>query len=154
MGIPIIIIRPPTLSCPRCSTTLRRGKPSFGPTKVVCGKCGQLIETTLTPWSNLSFTRKILAAISEVIAPSRWGPSCYVLLLNFILLMVFGFLVTVCVALFAGEQGLFGPACWGLLFGGIFIYLIVTVTRLARLTRESNHYSQTGEPPKWEAGIW
>ncbi len=154
MGLPIIIIRPPTLSCPRCHTTLRRGTPRFGPARVVCANCGQLVETNLTPWSDLTSARKVSAVVSEIIAPSRWGKSCYVLLINFILCMVLVLMVSMCAFAFSGEQGLFGTAFWAVIALSMLVYLAVTARRLARLIKESNHYSLNREPPTWKAGVW
>lgn len=91
MGIPIILIRPATMQCPECGEILRRGEPRFGPARIKCGKCGQIINSGLTPWKEKSFLSKCAIAFSELIAPSRWGKSCFVILINCMLCAVFVF---------------------------------------------------------------
>jgi hypothetical protein len=156
--IPIILIRPPTLTCGRCRTLLKRGKPRFGPAKIACGNCGLVIETGLTPWADLSLIKKAFVAIGEVIAPSRWGPFFFVLLLNTLLLLLFGLVFACILNVLLTAVAETSTAAADVL-GGVLVGLVVLGTisllvyRLVCLIKESNEYSRTGVPVVWKARI-
>jgi hypothetical protein len=117
-----------------------------------------VLETGLTPWADLSLVRKAFVALGEVIAPSRWGAFFYVLLLNFVLLLVLGmfcacvsFVFVEIVSSVLGDAG--SAVGWGIIGIAVLGIAALPVIRLVLLIVESNAYSRTGVPPVWKAGI-
>lgn len=156
----IAYIRPAQMSCPDCRTILKRGRPRFGPEIIKCRNCGREIRTGLTGWSHLSPAEKVFIGISEIIAPSRFGPVLYSLifefLIGFLLCIPIGcLLVSIHDPLTALVSQNFATFIEFSLVGLLLLIIIAALTaRLIRLVKESNEFSKTNIPPEWKAGVW
>jgi hypothetical protein len=152
-----IWVHSPTLTCERCGTPLKRGKPRFGPAEIVCGNCGIVRKTSLTSWTNLSPVEKVFAALGEVVAPSLWQPFGNVLMLNFFRLLIYASLLALVLYALQAAISEASPAAANVLEGimvGLFAIGMISrpVYRLICLIKESNEYSRTSVPPVWKGG--
>lgn len=139
--------------CPHCYREIMAGQHRFGPAKVVCYGCKQVIETGLTPWAELSTGRKLLLALSELIVPS-WNRPVWAFLGN---LFAWWF-VSGAIALL-GHFTLSSVLSSGstntsidskvLIFAAFSGFILVPGLRLIRMIVESNRHSKSRIPPVW-----
>jgi hypothetical protein len=156
--IPIFLVRPATLTCPYCQALLKRGKPRFGPDAIKCGNCAREIKTGLSPWLKFSPRDRFFLGLGELFAPSRWGTVLTALLLELVICPA-TVIVFACPGLFihAIASAIFSDMAATIIVSIIFSILplgllALSFSRLTRMIKESNEYSQTGLPPSWRAG--
>jgi hypothetical protein len=111
--------------CPGCSSRLRGGWPSFGPSQVKCGYCGTSIDTRLVGWNEGPFSsplRKVGLVLTEILVPTCMGYKEPVprFLLNLLWLL---------------------PT---------FLLPVLPVLRLVKMINESKSYDKTKVSPEWK----
>ncbi|NLS75630.1 MAG: HEAT repeat domain-containing protein [Chloroflexi bacterium] len=139
------------MACGNCTSKLTNGQRRFGPAQVRCGNCGALNETGLRPWNKLSAGQKTMQAIGEVVWPSwlavRGFDGVVVGLVTQFTLWFFAMLPLMMVGMIVlGESS---SRISNLMPVGLMIYPGLLVWRLAKLVRESDDCTATGEPPTW-----
>jgi hypothetical protein len=139
--------------CPHCGHLLSGGQRRFGPPQIRCGRCGAVLQTGLAAWADLSPVRKILAAVEEIILPS-WinAVGCTGLLVKaFTQLFLWAIVQMPLILIVTGSDPKMGNAISVLLVGivGPLLYPALLAMRLGRMIRESQAYTQRGDPPVW-----
>lgn len=139
--------------CPHCWREIMAGRHRFGPAKVVCYSCKQVLETGLTPWADLSTGRKLLLALSELIVPS-WNRPIWAFLGNlFAWWFVSGAIALLghftLSSVLSSESISTSIESQVLIFAAILGFILVPGLRLIRMIVESNKYSRSGIPPVW-----
>ena len=84
--------------------------------EVCCSNCTSIIRTGLKEWEEFSLINQIGIAISEMIAPSRFGKVFYSFLFYNLVIIAIGFFVVLLllpIGLFAvSESSFFGCQSW------------------------------------------
>ncbi len=135
----------PAMECQACYAKIPGRPPRFGPPKVICGLCGEILETGLTPWSQLSFFRKALAIAEESVAPSFLGKAPFGALVVFL-----SSCVCCSVAFFVADSKT-PYLVWPLCLGAIGLYLAASTVPLLRRILNSRRAEKHGEIPVWRA---
>ena len=139
--------------CPRCGGRLRRGIRRFGPAQVVCGHCGDTINTGLDDWSGYSLVRKVAAILGQIVWPSFYrGTSPAVSMVTF--LFHWAMISTPLTGLFLLVSAALGrkvdvpeeviPSFFIMAAYPLFFFIW-----LARTVREARRFSGTDSPPTW-----
>ncbi len=135
------------IRCSNCGQILRRGIPRFGPKEVGCSNCNTINRTGLKEWKDFSLISQIGIAITEIIAPSRFGKIFYSFLFYSLVIIVIGFFSSVA---FIAKW----PFCGiGILVFWVPVLVGGPILRLIRLIKESNKYSETKVPPLWKKSV-
>ena len=133
--------------CNNCDQILRRGIPRFGPKEVTCSNCNTINRTGLKEWEEFSLINQIGIAISEIIAPSRFGKVFYSFLFYNLVIIAIGFF---CSVAFIANW----PFCGiGILVFWVPVMVGGPIIRIIRLINESNRYSETKVPPVWKKSV-
>jgi hypothetical protein len=139
--------------CPHCNNKLIGGQRRFGPAQVRCGHCDAVLQTGLDEWADLSTTRRISAAIEEIVLPSWIGAAgCTGLLLKaltqlFLWAVVPSPLYFIAMILDPNMQSIATVLLF--IVVGPLVYPALLAVRLVRMIRESQAHTRRGEIPVW-----
>ena len=144
-------------ACPNCGQRLKLGRPRFGPEKVVCGNCGETLETHLASWESLGAGQKTKQVFGELFAPSYVGAYWSITGLAYALINL-AFLAMVFVGLAFIFSTLFDFSAYNMTLGvgelivGSLVTLAYPFKHLQREIDGSANYAKTGAAPTWFVG--
>jgi hypothetical protein len=132
--------------CPFCKQEIKKGYHRFGPTRVICCNCGNVLETGLTPWNNLSAGKKLYYCFLELIIPS-WECPVKAFIGNIMIWYFIANLIGFCLYYLFGSKP--EQIRLDVLISGTIALFLVPGLRLIILISESNKFSSTNKPPVW-----
>jgi hypothetical protein len=146
--MPTYTIRSQKLTCPSCSSVVKTGNlPRFGPARATCHRCKTTFLTGLSTWHDLSLAEKLWAGIAEIIAPSFIGPFFPALLINLLVIVLFG-ACGMSFVIVPNSNATEGAVTNGAIVG-LLIWPVFLVVRLIWMVLASYRYSKQGVPPIW-----
>jgi hypothetical protein len=141
------------VQCPQCDAQIARGHRRFGPGQVRCYNCKAVLQTGLPSWAGLSPQQKRRVVLLELLVPSWNRPvSAFIGNLTACILVSIWFATIPCALISAYGYGKAWQAAAIvalLVIAPLVGVLLVPGLRLWRMIRESDHYTETGEPPIW-----
>jgi uncharacterized protein (DUF983 family) len=138
-------------TCTACGNKIRNGFRRFGPAQVNCYFCGKTIQTSLTPWQDLTQNQKVSMTLAELLAPSWNYPGVTLVLTLFFGILVGGAIVIMPLVFLFRNSHIPDWLTCSLYCPSILVYILLfNGTRLLKMISESNKYSMTGTPPIWK----
>jgi hypothetical protein len=142
--------------CPKCSKEFRHGlEDRFGPPRIKCGNCGEILVTGLTEWAKLSLWEKVYRGVLELINPYHTGNIIYFAIYHtvafFIISIPLGFLM-INLGLQPSGLSLEELKNWKevapFMIGGT-IYVAILIGQLIMKIIKTQEYTNSGTPPTW-----
>ncbi len=144
------------LYCPKCKQKF--GNRRIGPAQIECGSCGEVLDTDLPTWDQLSTSDKLRLYLSEIILPSWLGvKDCNGIMVGCLTQVFLWAMVSMPFMAIMGplmdSPDDSSPLAIALIIVMMlvipFAYPAILALRVRRMARESQKFTETGQPPIW-----